>query len=175
MVNPFTNLTDEELMKLYQDDNFQAFEVIYSRYKDKVYSYLSRRIKQEATRADIMQNIFAKLHKSRMNYDPSYLLPKWIYTICKSELLDFFKKNKLKYVELNEEQLSFDESSGLTKFDIESEKSLSEKEKLAIELRYYNDNDFKDISKKLDISESNARKLISRGIKKLRTKYGEEY
>ena len=59
-------------------------------------------------------------------------------------------------------------------FDLESEKQLSEKEKSALKGRYYSDKDFSEIAQILKTSESNTRKIISRGLKKLRTKYKGE-
>ena len=59
-------------------------------------------------------------------------------------------------------------------FDLESEKQLSENEKSALKERYYSDKDFSEIAQILKTSESNTRKIISRGLKKLRVKYKGE-
>ncbi|MDB9787080.1 sigma-70 family RNA polymerase sigma factor [Bacteriovoracaceae bacterium] len=171
MVNPFVNLTDEKLMKLYQNGEYTAFEVIYSRYEKKVHSYLKRRIKEDNDLGDTFQNIFVKLHKSRMNYNDKFEFPKWIYTICRSEVLDLYKKKSHQHIPFDEESMNFSNGVPENSIDIETENTLSRKEKEAVGLRFYSDKDFEEISKELNISEMNARKIVSRGVKKLRLKY----
>ncbi len=170
MSNPYLNLNDEKLMDLYQNDNMQAFEVIYDRYESRIYSYIKKRVKDKEMVSDIFQNAFSKFHRSRDLYDPKYPLISWLYTITRSELLDFLKKKRDVFV-----NLTFDieeiQNEEVDLLDLRDEKFLSENEKEAIELRYYEDKGFNEISKILNTSESNIRKIISRGIKKLRVKY----
>ncbi|MAF77639.1 MAG: hypothetical protein CME60_05705 [Halobacteriovoraceae bacterium] len=171
MGNPFSHLEDEKLMELYKNGENMAFEVIYLRHKDRVYSYLDKRLSDKNVIEDIFQNIFVKFHNSRHLYSSEHPLLKWIYTICRSELLDSVKKSrKIKLVSINEDQLICETKEIDDKIDLDSVKSLSEKEKLAIKLRYYSEEDFTDISKALKTSEANSRKLVSRGIKKLKAK-----
>jgi RNA polymerase sigma factor (sigma-70 family) len=171
MENPFSHLEDTKLMELYKNGENMAFEVIYLRHKDRVYSYLDKRLSDKNVIEDIFQSIFIKFHNSRHLYSSEHPLLKWIYTICRSELLDSVKKSrKVKLVSLNEDQLVSEPIELDDKIDLDSVKSLSEKEKLAIKLRYYSEEDFTDISKALKTSEANSRKLVSRGIKKLKAK-----
>ena len=171
MENPFSHLEDTKLMELYKNGENMAFEVIYLRHKDRVYSYLDKRLSDKNVIEDIFQNIFVKFHNSRHLYSSEHPLLKWIYTICRSELLDSVKKSrKIKLVSINEDQLLCETKEIDDKIDLDSVKSLSEKEKLAIKLRYYSEEDFTDISKALKTSEANSRKLVSRGIKKLKAK-----
>jgi RNA polymerase sigma factor (sigma-70 family) len=170
MENPFSHLEDEKLMELYKNGENMAFEVIYLRHKNRVYSYLDKRLSDKNIIEDIFQSIFVKFHKSRNLYNNKYSLLKWIYTICRSELLDSLKKNKIKLVQLTEDQLVVEAISDNNQIDLDAVKSLSEKEKIAIKLRYYSDEDFLEISKALETSEANSRKLVSRGIKKLKIK-----
>ena len=53
--------------------------------------------------------------------------------------------------------------------DLNSVDTLSEKEKIALSLRYYEEHEFLEIAQKLNTSSANARKIISRGIKKLKS------
>ena len=171
MVNPFSHLEDTKLMELYKNGENMAFEVIYLRHKDRVYSYLDKRLSDKNVIEDVFQSIFVKFHNSRHLYSSEHPLLKWIYTICRSELLDSVKKSrKIKLVSINEDQLICETKEIDDKIDLDSVKSLSDKEKLAIKLRYYSEEDFTDISKALKTSEANSRKLVSRGIKKLKAK-----
>ena len=170
MGNPFSHLEDEKLMELYKNGENMAFEVIYLRHKDRVYSYLDKRLSDKNIIEDVFQSIFVKFHNTRHLYSSEHLLLKWIYTICRSELLDWVKKNKAKFIQLSEDQLSVEPTELSDKIDLDSIKTLSEKEKQALKLRYYSEEDFIEISKALKTSEANSRKLVSRGIKKLKAK-----
>jgi len=170
MDNPFSHLEDEKLMELYQKGEHLAFNVIYDRYHKNIYSYLTKRVFDQSIIEDIFQNIILKFHKSRNLYNPKYELLKWIYTISRSVFIDELKKKKFKTIEFNEKYLESEESSDHIQVELDSAK-LSQKEKEAIELRYFSDKEFLEISKLLDTSEANTRKIISRGLIKLRTKY----
>lgn len=171
MENPFSHLEDNKLMELYKNGENMAFEVIYSRYNSHVYSYLNKRVTDKNLIDDIFQNIFMKFHRSRELYDGKYHILKWIYTISRSVLLDTFKKNKIQFTELNDNHLSIHPDEDIAFIDLDSEKTLSEKEKMALKLRYFSDEDFLEISRILDTSEANSRKLVSRGLKKLKLKF----
>ena len=171
MANPFSHLEDDKLMELYKNGENMAFEVIYSRYKNRVYSYLHKRLTSPTLIEDTFQSIFTKFHNSRHLYNSKHLLIKWIYIICRSELLDAVKKNKVSLVELKEEHIVSTPKENEESIDLDSEKSLSIKEREALKLRYLSDEDFSKISEKLNTSEVNSRKLVSRGLKKLRAKF----
>lgn len=170
VVHPFSNLDDTKLMKLYKQGDNMAFEVIYLRHKDKVYAYLKKRLIDKSFIEDIFQSIFIKFHKSRHLYNSKHPLLKWLYTICRSELIDAFKKNKVRFVEFKEDQLVENPKEITEKLNLDSVHTLSEKEKQAIELRYYSEKDFSEISKALNTSSANSRKLVSRGLKKIKAK-----
>ena len=171
MGNPFSHLNDYKLMELYKDGDDMAFEVIYSRHKDKVYSYLNKRIADKNLVDDIFQGIFTKFHKSRHLYRNEYPLIKWIYTISRSELLDTVKKKKVNLITLKDEHTKIDNKNTEDIIEFENEKTLKQNEKEDYRLRYYSEEDFLEISKTLNLSEANTRKIISRGIKKLKLKY----
>ena len=170
MGNPFSHLEDSELMKLYINGDYMAFEVIYLRHKNKVYSYLDKRLFDKNHIDDVFQSVFVKFHKSKNLYNSKYSLLQWLYTITRSELLDFLKKNKIQEVEFEENLLTQSENVDTEQIDLDSISTLSTKEKEAIKLRYLSEEDFTAISKILNTTEANSRKLVSRGIKKLKAK-----
>ncbi len=174
-MNPYTDaqtITDEQLMEKYKKGEYMAFEALYHRHKATVFSYLGKRLKDEESRNEVFQNIFLKFHRTKDNYDSKHLFIKWLYTISRSELFDYCKKKKLATRPLNEEKdlpsetISEDERE----IDLDNIKSLTKKEKEAVKLRYYSEQDYNSISQELAVSQSNARKLVSRGISKIKSK-----
>lgn len=158
-------------MELYVQGNYEAFEVIYGRHKDKVYAYLTRRMKDKSLIEDVFQNVFIKFHKTRQNYDSKFTLMKWIYTLTRSEMLDHLKKKKVSEVEFAELDLPVEPKEENARLDLSKESALNETEKKAIGLKFYSDQDYDEISKTLNTSKANARKVVSRGLNKLRLKY----
>ena len=155
---------------LYQEGNHQAFQVLYDRHKGKVYGYLQKRLTDRDAVDDLFQSIFTKLHKSRQQYGAKFPFVKWLYTICRSELIDHLRKPRPKEAPLVEVETAI--ATVTQSFDIAGEDLLSDKEKKALQLRYESDQEFHAIAHALETSESKARKIISRGIQKLRKKYG---
>lgn len=156
-------------MDQYMQGDYMAFEALYLRHEKKVYTYLRKRLHDEQSQNEVFQNIFFKLHRCRQGYQNKYPFIKWLYTICRSELLDFCKAKKLPTIPFTEEIIAVTETNEPT-ICLEPLDGPNAKEKKAIRLRFYSDYDYKEISNALKTSEANARKLVSRGLKKLRAK-----
>jgi RNA polymerase sigma-70 factor (ECF subfamily) len=167
----YSNIADEKLMELYQNGEYMAFETLFHRHQSKVYAYLHKRVHDKNVIDDLFQNIFIKFHKSKDRYSSKYPVLAWLYTISRSELLDYYKKTKQDFVELSENHMLSESSESETTISIGEEKSLTKDEKEAIQLRYLSDHDFEEISNRLNTSPSNVRKIVSRGLQKLRLKY----
>jgi RNA polymerase sigma-70 factor (ECF subfamily) len=86
--------TDEELMLAYQLGDENAFRELYTRHSERVFGFLRLKLHDEAKAHDVFQATFLKLHKSRSRYDSTLPFTPWLFTICRSELLDALKKEK---------------------------------------------------------------------------------
>ena len=175
---PIDQLTDEQLMKLYQQGHHGAFKCLYERHSGKVYGFLMSRIKNKEKVAEIYQEVFIKLHKSKNLYDVQLPVLPWIFTITKSVMMDELRKNKDIPISDNydldklptPEESSLDNSAKAT----EALNKLPDQQKTALQMRYMNDDTFDEIAERLSVSPVNARQIISRGLKRLRQLIGEE-
>jgi len=81
------NMTDEELMRLIQANNHEAFNELYSRYKVPLYSYfyglLNKTIAEE-----LLQETFLKIVNKRDSFRFDSKVKTWIWTIAKNTLRD---------------------------------------------------------------------------------------
>jgi len=93
-------LSDEELMSLYITGDFAAFEILYKRHSGRVFDYLKKKVSAE-TPQDLLQEIFAKLHKSRAKYNPQYPFLPWLFTISRNSLMDFYKLAETKLAKVS--------------------------------------------------------------------------
>lgn len=112
-------LTDEILVKLYEDGNNQAFEILLSRYKSKVYTYIYLIVRNKELTEDIFQETFIKaiatIQQGRYVETGRFL--GWVNRIAHNLIIDHFRREK------NENTFSAD---GL-EYDIINNSKLSEK------------------------------------------------
>jgi RNA polymerase sigma-70 factor (ECF subfamily) len=83
-------VTDEELLAQSLDGDLSAFEVIVNRYKDRLYNFVLRFVKDKQTAEDIVQDTFLRAYRNRESFQAVAKFSTWIYTIAgnlaKSEL-----------------------------------------------------------------------------------------
>lgn len=169
--------TDEQLMKLYQNGDELAFRQLYKRHSSKIYGFIKKRISNEAKVAEIYQEVFIKIHKSKHRFNESFAVLPWLFTVTRTVLIDELRKDKTLKVQQTEyeDHLTTKDSSPTHLIDTTSLlNQLPAQQQKAIELRYIDDKTFNEIADSLNLSESNVRQIISRGIKRLRQLVGTE-
>jgi RNA polymerase sigma-70 factor (ECF subfamily) len=162
--------TDEELMIAYQLGDEAAFVELYKRYSNRVYGFLRSKIRDEIKVQDVFQAAFLKFHKTKTQYNPSLPFIPWLFTICRNELLDFFKKDRLLKEDLTGEEINTVLEDSTAKQDLDVS-LLNPAQKQAIEMRFVQESSFEEIANALKTSPSNARQLVSRAVKVLRSLY----
>jgi RNA polymerase sigma factor (sigma-70 family) len=169
-----TERTDESLMVAYQLGDEDAFTVLYRRHSGRVLNFLKLKCRDDALARDVFQSTFLKLHRSRSTYNSSFPFVTWLFTICRSELLDSIRKkarsNETLVDEFPDVAAEEIETGG---FSIDTS-SLPEKQKVAVDMRFRQDFSFEEIAAKLETSPVNVRKLVSRALKALRMSYGRD-
>ena len=180
--------SDEILMIRYKEGDMEAFNKIYERHSGKIYGFLKKRVSNRQEVDEIAQIIFLRLHKYREKYNDSFPFLPWIFTISKNVISDYFSKenkraSKTRYIEdegieiPDREDVSKEEGFNLEEIITEKNaglEKLNPKQIKGIELRYGEEQSFEKIAEALDTTPVNARKIISRGIKKLRELMGKE-
>lgn len=166
-------LTDEILVKLYEDGNNQAFEILLSRYKSKVYTYIYLIVRNKELTEDIFQETFIKaiatIQQGRYVETGRFL--GWVNRIAHNLIIDHFRREK------NENTFSAD---GL-EYDIINNSKLSEKsvedtinneqvltdvihlidylpqsQQEVVRMRFFEDLSFKEIAERTDVSINTA-------------------
>ena len=137
---------------------------------------------------DIMQEtiwkIWSIIDKVDFKKDPIAFFRK----IAHNTLISYFRKKKKKEVYIPHEKLIstsqtiFSSTQENTEEEIEKLSNklntlinlLPENYKIAIKLRFIEEKDYSEIAKQLNTTETNARQLVSRAIKKLKKLAGEK-
>lgn len=174
-LNEKRNLSDEELMSLYQASDYLAFEILYQRHSGRIYEYLKSKVGADSAQ-ELLQDTFARIHKSRDKYNTQYPFLPWVFTIARNILFDYFKKAETQTIQ-NSSMFAADEleaESRLSDFgtfdQLEAALSvLPATQKRALQLRYLDDWTFEKIAKEFETTPQNARQLISRGLRKVKS------
>lgn len=168
-----TQFADEELVKLYENGNNQAFEILLLRYKSKVYTYIYLIVRNRELTEDIFQDTFIKAIATiqQGRYVESGKFLGWINRIAHNLIIDHFRREK------NENTVSSD----AVDYDIVNNAKLSEKsiedtmsneqvladvvhlidllppsQQKVIRMRFFEDLSFKEIAEKTDVSINTA-------------------
>ena len=168
-------LSDEVLMALYQQGQELAFGHLYTRYADRVYGFLRKRLQDPQAANDVLQTAFLKFHRSKNQFNTSFMFAPWLFTVVRTSLIDWQKdrKNLRRFIELNEELVAAPivEAPAIVRADLSP---LPEAQRAAVEMRYFDELSFEQIASLLDTSPGNARQLVVRGLKNLRSLFAKK-
>lgn len=79
-------------MERYRDGDAAAFEPLYRRHKDALYRYLLRGCGEPAQAADLFQETWAVLVRTREGYEPRAKFSTWLYRIARHRLIDHVRR-----------------------------------------------------------------------------------
>jgi len=166
-------LSDEKLVKLFEQGNSKAFEVLLLRYKSKVFSYIFILVRNRELTEDIFQDAFIKAIQTiqHRKYVESGKFLAWINRIAHNLIIDHFRKEK------NENTFSADSfdyeiinDSTLTEKSIEDIISneqvlhdvvqlvdcLPPSQRAVVRMRFFEELSFKEIAEKTGVSINTA-------------------
>lgn len=174
--------SDEVLMQKYQQGDEAAFRELYRAFSPRVYGYLRSRVSDKQKVDEIFQMVFLKLHQSRAQYDPKFPFSPWLFTICRTVLIDAFRRGSLfpssELVPLESVVHSLAANTPVSparskEMDLPLEKLPAAKREI-LEYRYVEGMSFEAISAQLNISPQGARQRVSRAVRALRQILGKK-
>lgn len=74
------------------ENEMLSFEYIYNKYKNMVWANICDFIADEQLRADIMQEVFVKLHMSMGKLQSEKAIKRWLVVVTKNTLIDMNRK-----------------------------------------------------------------------------------
>ncbi|MFM8850261.1 MAG: RNA polymerase sigma factor [Cytophagales bacterium] len=158
----------------------QAFGEIYERYFDRIFNFLYRQTDDEATAGDLCSQTFVNAlnHLHRYEYR-GFPFSAWLYKIASNEVNKFYRKHKGKKVfsieevkvrELMEQANDVWNEEMMGRL-IAYMNELPTDMVQVLELRFFEDKDFKEIAFILDITESGAKMRTYRALDRLRQQF----
>lgn len=171
--------TEQEIIERAKK-NPQEFGQIYERYFDRIYNFLYRQTDDEATAGDLCSQTFVNALNNLYRYEfRGFPFSAWLYKIAGNEVNKFYRKNKgkkvfsIEEVKVRElmEQASDEWDEEMINRVIAYMNELPTEMVQVLELRFFEDKDFKEIAFILDITESGAKMRTYRALDKLRQQF----
>lgn len=158
----------------------KAFGELYEKYFDRIFNFLLRQTDDEDVAGDLCAQTFVNALSHLSGYQfRGFAFSAWLYKIAGNEVNKYYRRNKSKKVfsieEVRVKELveradeSWDEEL-ITRL-IHFMKDLPTDMLQVLELRFFEDKDFKEIAFILDITESGAKMRTYRALDKLRKNF----
>jgi RNA polymerase sigma-70 factor (ECF subfamily) len=158
----------------------RAFGELYEKYFDRIYNYLYRQTDDEELAGDLCSQTFINALNSLPRFEfRGVPFSAWLYKIASNEVNKHYRKNKGKKIfSIEEVRLKELVESSDAEWDEEQIQQLMNFMKelptdmlMVLELRFFEDKDFKEIAFILDITESGAKMRTYRALDKLRKNF----
>ncbi len=167
------SMTDDMLVSLYSNGNVKAFDVLLSRYRDKLYSYISFIVRNREQTDDIFQETFVKaiVTLQRGAYTSNGKFGAWLTRIAHNLIIDSFRQEKndntvscdsapfdmLNDASLSDSNIEDDMVNGQTLDDVRRMVDmLPDCQREVVFMRYYQDLSFKEIAQITGVSINTA-------------------
>ncbi|WP_298238314.1 sigma-70 family RNA polymerase sigma factor [uncultured Algibacter sp.] len=165
-------ISDATLVSNYIDGNEGALEILITRHKQKIYSFIYSKVYDRDVAEDIFQDTFIKVIRTlkRKAYNEEGKFLPWVMRISHNLVIDYFRKNN--------RMPKFDNSGDFSIFSVLSDNDLNaekriikeqvendvrrlvdelpEDQKEVLLMRIYKDMSFKEISERTGVSINTA-------------------
>jgi RNA polymerase sigma-70 factor, ECF subfamily len=86
-------MTDEALMLAYQAGDAAAFELLYRRYRSRLYRYLARQC-AAGVAEELSQDCWMRVIRARTAYEVSAKFTTWLFRIAHNRLIDHYRAHE---------------------------------------------------------------------------------
>ena len=165
---------DEDLLLRIRKGDEVAFELVFYRYKGKLYDFIRRSLPASEDAESMVQEIFVRLWSNREQLDPAKSLNAFIYTMARNEIFGHLRKLLVRRRYLEELSFSLNESSETTDRQLEYNEltsvvaqlvsSMPEKRREIYVLSRNEGLSYKEIASQLGISENTVDSQIRKAL-----------
>ena len=166
---------DEDLVRSMQQSDDKAFEMLYERYFQKIYSFTVRRVGHAQTAEDIVSDVFMKAFTHRMSFVWKTSFSAWIYRIATNRITDHHRTKK-PASEFDETKHDLPSTVPRPQDEIDNEilgrklegmlELLPERDRIAVTMKFYGECDNGEIAKALNVTAGNVGVILHRALKR---------
>jgi RNA polymerase sigma-70 factor (ECF subfamily) len=181
---------DAELMLRFQAGDIPSFDALVSRHRKPLLNFVYRMVQDAAAGEELVQETFLRVYLSRSRYQPTARFSTWLYRIAGRLTLNYLRDHRR-----DRQTASLDEPApeGQPQHDIADRRPsveermlreernrhvrkavalLPERQRLAVVLHKYEELDYREIGKVMEMSESATKSLLFRAYETLRRELG---
>ena len=103
-------LTDEQLIHSFQKGDAEAFDELYSRYKNAIYHYFFRQVHTTGMADELHQDVWLSIIKSLSGFHQQSSFKTWLYKIAHNKLIDYYRRSSKQPLHLVTNNLAEDDS-----------------------------------------------------------------
>jgi len=159
---------DLALVQKAREGNEKAFASLMNRYRDSIYFMLLKMVNNAADAEDLTIEAFGKAFRNLDSFTPDYAFSTWLFKIATNNCIDFIRKKQVSPSPLDQYQDDIDNLTVNIQSDLpDPEEALINDQKIAvlreivnqlkpgyralIELRYYKEYSYEEISSELNL------------------------
>jgi RNA polymerase sigma-70 factor (ECF subfamily) len=181
---------DAALMLRVKRGDRAAFATLVEKYKQPLFNFICRTLRDETESEDLAQNVFLQVYKSRQRYEPTAKFSTWLFTIARNLCLNEIRRRSRHPAESIEENHGENEDQPQRQYEDkkihlptdqvlhrelagkieEAINELPEMQRTAILLCRQDDLSYEQIADILSCSLSATKSLIHRGRETLKDK-----
>lgn len=156
----------------------RRFGDLYELHFDRVYAYVTRRVRDRATAQDLTADVFEHALSAIQRYEWRGLpFSAWLYRIAANRIADYSsrlaqERELPEFVDCNEPDYD-DIEKRATLF--RAVRELPEDQRRVIELRFVEQKSLREVAEEMHRSEGAIKQLQFRGLETLRTRMGEHH
>lgn len=174
--------TDDQLMTAWSRGNRSAFDELYDRYKQPLYSYLIRSCANESLANELFQDVWLRVISRAEAFQHQGRFRSWIFTLAHNRLVDFYRKAENRTTNESVDGLTTTDNpvkqagnqEQFTRFE-QAVSTLPLEQKQAFYLREEGGFAIKEIADIQDITIEAAKSRLRYAYRKLRDVMGEEH
>ena len=178
---------DVQLMLRVQAGDVDSFAELRQRYVPRVFGYFCRLLRDRAEAEDLTQDVFLRLYRSRLRYQPRARFATWIFHITQNVARNAIRsRRRHPCVHLDPEEpsnrhlfedhlvdrsttpsgpLERDELAGVVRAAVAG---LAGRQRTAVELHQFSDHTYAQVAAELDVTPKAAKSLLYRARNQLR-------
>lgn len=109
-----SEMSDEDLMIQLQEGSIDSFDILVSRYSDRLSTFLFRIVGDAELSADLLQETYMRVFRNRHSYRNIAKFSTWMYTIARNLAFSEYRKGKSRHVRnlheisRDQEEITFD-------------------------------------------------------------------
>lgn len=178
MINEIDNISDNLLVTKIQNNDKEAFKLLYNRYNKKIYYFSLKYLGINVEAEELVQSVFISVWENRESLDANGSVRNYIYKSAVNYIYNYLKKKAIRARFIESEISKGEIHSNLTYEQVffhDLERSLNEvvenlpsQQQKIFQLSRYEGLTTKEIAEKLNLSERTVENQIYRSLKVIR-------